>query len=235
MSEFDDLARRAQELEIENRKLKKALSDLESSYDRTLSSLGEALDLKDAETSGHSRRVTAFTIAIARKMGLSKEKINVIARGAFLHDIGLMSIPDHILLKPGKLNDEEFGKMKEHSYLGYNILCKIPFLAETAEIVYAHQERYDGTGYPRGLKGDEIPLGARIVSIADTLDAIRSDRPYRRAQSFQTAREEIKLWSGRQFDPSIVAVFLEIPEIVFEDLRKDCRRPGPAIPSTESR
>jgi HD-GYP domain-containing protein (c-di-GMP phosphodiesterase class II) len=135
--------------------------------------------------------------------------------------LGLMSIPDDILLKPGKLNDEEFGKMKEHSYLGYSILCKIPFLAEAAEIVYAHQERYDGTGYPRGLKGDEIPLGARIVSIADTLDAIRSDRPYRRAQSFQTAREEIKLWSGRQFDPSIVAVFLEIPEIVFEDLRKD--------------
>jgi putative nucleotidyltransferase with HDIG domain len=200
---------------------KEALADLERSYDRTLEALGEALDLKDAETQGHSRRVTAFTIAIARKMGLSKEEINVIARGAFLHDIGKMAIPDNILNKPGKLNEEEVAKMKEHSYLGYNILRKIPFLAEAAEIVYAHQERFDGTGYPRGLKGDEIPMGARMFSIADTLDAMRSDRPYRAAQTFQAAREEIKRCSASQFDPSIVAVFLEIPENVFEDLRKD--------------
>jgi cyclic di-GMP phosphodiesterase len=243
MSEFDDLARRAQELEIENRRLKRendayrtnletlvaertqrwkvALADLERSYDCTLEALGEALDLKDAETQGHSRRVTAYTIAIARKMGLQKDEISVIARGAFLHDIGLMAIPDNILFKPGKLNDEEVAKMEQHSYLGYNILRKIPFLAETAEIVYAHHERYDGTGYPRGLKGDEIPLGARIVSIADALDAMTSDRPYGAAQTFQAAREEVKLWSGRQLDPSIVAAFLEIPENVFEDLRKD--------------
>src|SRR5271157_1363170 len=164
---------------------KTALSNLEKSYDITLEALGDALDLKDAETEGHSRRVTAFTIAIARKMGLSKEEIKVIAYGAFLHDIGKMAIPDAILLKPGKLTDDEMAMMREHCYLGYKIISRIPFLAEAAEIVYAHQEHYDGTGYPRGLKGEEIPLGARIFAIADTLDAMRSDRPYRAAQSIQ--------------------------------------------------
>jgi putative nucleotidyltransferase with HDIG domain len=154
-------------------------------------------------------------------MGLQKDEISVIARGALMHDIGKMAIPDNILNKPGKLNDEEVAKMKEHSYLGYNILRKIPFLAQPAEIVYAHQERYDGTGYPQGLKGDEIPLGARIFSIADTLDAITSDRVYRPAQSFKAARKEIEEWSGRQFDPQIVRVFLEMPVNIWEDLRKD--------------
>ncbi len=163
---------------------KSALSNLEKSYDITLEALGDALDLKDAETEGHSRRVTAFTIAIARKMGLPKEEINVIARGAFLHDIGKMAIPDDILRKPGKLTDDEMAIMREHCYRGYKIISRIPFLAEAAEIVYAHQERYDGLGYPRGLKGDEIPLGARMFSIADTLDAMTSDRPYRPAQTF---------------------------------------------------
>jgi cyclic di-GMP phosphodiesterase len=132
-----------------------------------------------------------------------------------------MAIPDNILNKPGKLNDEEIAKMKEHSYLGYNILRKIPFLADAAEIVYAHQEKYDGTGYPRGLKGDEIPLGARIFSVADTLDAMTVKRPYRAAQSFGAARKEIELFSGRQFDPAIVKVFLSMPETIWEELRKD--------------
>jgi len=200
---------------------KGALADLERSYDLTLEALGGALDLKDAETQHHTRRVTAYTIAIARKMGLQKEEISVIARGAFLHDIGKMAIPDSILNKPGKLNEDEVAKMKEHSWLGYNILRKIPFLAHPAEIVYAHQERYDGTGYPRGLKGDEIPLGARIFSIADTLDAITSDRAYRPAQSFKAARKEIEEWSGRQFDPEIVRIFLEMPVNIWEDLRRD--------------
>ena len=157
--------------------------DLERSYDITLEALGDALDMKDAETEGHSKRVTAFTIAIARAMGLSKDQIAVIARGAFLHDIGKMAIPDAILRKPGKLTPDEILIMQEHCYHGYEILKKIPFLGEAAEIVYAHQERYDGTGYPRGLKGEQIPLGARIFSVADTLDAITSDRPYRPAQS----------------------------------------------------
>ncbi len=207
--------------------LKTALSNLEKSYDITLEALGDALDAKDAETEGHSRRVTAFTIAIARKMGLPKEEINVIARGAFLHDIGKMAIPDAILRKPGKLTDDEMTIMKEHCYRGYKIISRIPFLAEAAEIVYAHQEHYNGFGYPRGLKGDEIPLGARIFSIADALDAMTMDRRYRAAQTFQAARKEIELWSGRQFDPKLVKVFLEMPDNIWEELREDINRSAP--------
>ena len=210
---------------------KTALSEIEKSYDITLEVLGDALDAKDAETEHHSRRVTAFTIAIARKMGLSKEEINVIARGAFLHDIGKMAISDYILHKPGKLTDDEMETMKEHCYRGYKIISRIPFLAEAAEIVYAHQERYDGLGYPRGLKGEEIPLGARIFAIADTLDAMRSDRDYRKAQSMQAVREEIHLWSGRQFDPQIVKVFLDMPDNIWDDLRDDINGKDPSEPT----
>ena len=201
--------------------LRQAMSDLERSYDITLEALGDALDLKDAETEGHSKRVTAFTIAIARAMGLSSDRIRVIARGAFLHDIGKMAIPDAILRKPGALTPEEIGIMKEHCWHGYQILRKIPFLAEAAEIVYAHQEKWDGSGYPRQLKGDEIPMGSRIFSLADTMDAIMSDRPYRAAQPFSAARDEIVKWSGRQFDPGIVKTFVEMPESIWHDLRKE--------------
>ena len=199
--------------------LRQALGELEKSYDITLEALGDALDMKDAETEGHSRRVTAYTIAIARAMGLPKEEIAVIARGAFLHDIGKMAIPDSILRKPGALTDDEVTIMKEHAFLGYKMLQKIPFLKEAAEIVYAHQEKYDGSGYPRGLKGEQIPIGARIFSIADTLDAIRSDRPYRPKRPLSAAKKEIDVWSGRQFDPEIVKVFNEIPEKLWDDLR----------------
>ena len=208
-------------VEARTEQLRKALVDLERSYDITLEALGDALDKKDAETEGHSKRVTAFTIAIARHMGLSKDKIAVIARGAFLHDIGKMAVPDAILRKPGKLTPDEILVMQEHCYHGYEILKKIPFLGEAAEIVYAHQERYDGTGYPRGLKGDQIPLGARMFSVADTLDAITSDRPYRPAQSLTAARIEIEKWSGRQFDPEVVKVFLSMDENIWPDLRKE--------------
>src|SRR5208337_4523585 len=209
---------------------KTALSDLEKSYDILLEALGDALDLKDAETECHAKRVTAYTIAIARKMGLAKEEIDVIARGAFLHDIGKMAIPDDILGKPGKLTDDEMSVMREHAYLGYKMLSKIPFLAEAAEIVHAHQERYDGSGYPRKLKGDQIPLGARIFSIADTLDAMTMDRPYRPAQTFEAARKEIELWSGRQFDPEIVEVFLEMPDHIWEGLRDDINAARASFP-----
>lgn len=201
--------------------LQATVRELERSYDITLEALGDALDLKDAETGGHTRRVTLFTIAIAQALGLPREQIAVIARGAFLHDIGKMAIPDAILRKPDKLNAEEVTIMQEHAYRGYQMLKKIPFLAEASEIVYSHQERYDGTGYPRQLKGNEIPLGARIFSIADTLDAITSDRPYRPAQSLKAARAEIEKWSGRQFDPELVRVFLEMPDAIWEDLRKE--------------
>ena len=208
-------------VEARTEQLRKALVDLERSYDITLEALGDALDKKDAETEGHSKRVTAFTIAIARAMGLSKDQIAVIARGAFLHDIGKMAVPDAILRKPGKLTPDEILIMQEHCYHGYEILKKIPFLGEAAEIVYAHQERYDGTGYPRGLKGEQIPLGARMFSVADTLDAITSDRPYRPAQTLTAARIEIEKWSGRQFDPEVVKIFLSMDENIWPDLRKE--------------
>src|SRR5437879_11321517 len=153
--------------------LRQAITDLERSYDITLEALGDALDLKDRETEGHSKRVTAFTIAIAKTMGLPSDQIRVIARGAFLHDIGKMAIPDAILNKPGKLDGPEFEIMREHPYRGYQIVKKIPFLAEAAEIVYAHQEKFDGTGYPRGMKAEEIPLGGGIFSFVDTMDVLR--------------------------------------------------------------
>jgi cyclic di-GMP phosphodiesterase len=201
--------------------LRQAMTDLERSYDITLEALGDALDLKDAETEGHSKRVTAFTIAIARAMGLSGEKIRVIARGAFLHDIGKMAIPDAILRKPGALTPEETRIMREHCFRGYQMLKKIPFLSEAAEIVYSHQEKYDGTGYPRGLRSEEIPVGARIFSVADTLDAITSDRPYRAAQGINVARDEVERYSGTQFDPEVARVFLEMPDTIWEDLRRE--------------
>lgn len=201
--------------------LQKAMSSLERSYDITLEALGDALDLKDAETEGHSKRVTAYTIAIARAMGLPRDQIAVIARGAFLHDIGKMAIPDKILLKPGPLDPDEVTEMREHCYRGYQMLKKIPFLTEAAAIVYSHQEFFDGSGYPRKLKGEEIPLGARIFAVADTLDAITSDRPYRAKRSVAEARKEIEAWSGRQFDPEVVKAFLTMPENIWPDLRKD--------------
>ena len=221
------LENRAYQTELESlvdqrtEQLRKALSDVERSNDMILAALCDALDAKDAETEGHSKRVTAFTMAIARAMGLPKEEINVIGRGALLHDIGKMAIPDKILFKPGKLTEEEIVIMREHCYRGYQMVKKIPFLAEPAEIVYSHQENWDGTGYPRGLKGEEIPVGARMFAIADTLDAIMSDRPYRKARPFSAAKAEIERCSGTQFDPEIVQVFLSMPEIIWEDLRKE--------------
>jgi len=227
------LENRAYQLELENKvtertaELRRALADVEQanaelrkSYDITLEFAGDALDLKDAETEGHSKRVTAFTIAIARAMGLDDNEIRVIAHGAFLHDIGKMAIPDSVLRKPGPLTEEEVMVMREHCLRGYEMVKKIPFLRDAAEIVYAHQECWDGSGYPRGLKERKIPLGARIFAIADTLDAMTSDRPYRAAQSYQAAREEIERWSGRQFDPLIVKVFLAMPQIIWEGIRR---------------
>jgi putative nucleotidyltransferase with HDIG domain len=207
-------------VEARTAQLHAAVKDLERSYDITLQALGDALDLKDRETEGHSRRVTAFTMAIARAMGLPPEQVATIARGAFLHDIGKMAIPDKILNKPGKLDPDEVAIMREHCFKGYQIVRKIPFLTDACEIIYSHQERFDGTGYPRQLKEKEIPLGARIFSVADTLDAITSDRPYRAARSMSVARKEIQEWSGRQFDPEVVEAFLKMPDEVFEELRR---------------
>ena len=201
------------------------MAQLEQSYDDTLEALGSALDLKDAETEGHCQRVTAFTISIAKAMPVPNHYLAILARAAFLHDIGKMAIPDGILRKPGPLTDDEKQIMRTHCEIGYNMLIRIPFLRDAAEIVLAHQEFFDGTGYPRGLKGDQIPLGARIFTIADSLDAMISDRPYRRALPMSHAREEIRRCSGTQFDPKVVEVFSTIPEQHWVDLREHLGSP----------
>jgi putative nucleotidyltransferase with HDIG domain len=205
-------------------RLRETMQDLERSYDITLEAMGDALDLRDAETEGHSRRVTAYTIAMAREMGLNAEELKLISRGAFLHDIGKIATPDAILLKPGRLDAGETAIMREHCERGYEMIRKIPFLRDAAEIVLTHQESFDGSGYPRGLRGEEIPLGARIFAIADTLDAITSDRPYRKGASFDEASREIVRCSGKQFDPQLVRVFLSLPLELWAELRTEIGR-----------
>jgi len=205
--------------------LQGALEQLEQSYDDTLEALGGALDLKDAETEGHCKRVTAFTIAIAKAMNVDAALLPQIARAAFLHDIGKMAIPDLILRKPGPLTPEERDIMRTHCEIGYNMVTRIPFLREAAEIVLSHQEFYDGTGYPRGLRGEEIPLGARIFAVADALDAMISDRPYRKALPISHAQEEIQRCSGTQFDPRVVEVFIKMPSSTWIELRENIGTP----------
>jgi putative nucleotidyltransferase with HDIG domain len=212
-------------------RLRSTMQDLERSYDITLEAMGDALDLRDEETEGHSKRVTAYTIALAQAIGLESDELRIIARGAFLHDIGKIATPDSILLKPGKLTDEEMAIMKEHCERGYQMVRKIPFLREAAEIVHAHQERFDGTGYPRGLRGEEIPLGARIFAIADSLDAMTSDRPYRKGSTFAAAKEEIVRCAGTQFDPQIVEVFLAMPNETWSELRTETGKLSPSARS----
>ncbi len=199
--------------------LENTLGELERSYDFTLEALGSALDLKDSETEGHSRRVTAYTLEIARGMKVTAQELKTIARGAYLHDIGKMGVPDSILLKKGPLTPEETVLMRSHCQRGFDILARVETLQDAAQIVLSHQECYDGGGYPRGLRGQDIPLGARIFAVADTLDAMTSDRPYRKATTFEKAREEILRFRGTQFDPQVVDVSLSIPEETWIDLR----------------
>lgn len=210
-----------QMVEQRTKQLHAAMKRIENTYDETLEALGAALDLRDTETEGHSRRVSLYCLEIAKAMGCSSETLKQVARGSYLHDIGKIGMPDSILLKPAKLTEEETAVMQTHARIGYDLVCRIAFLAPAAEIVLTHQERFDGTGYPQGLAGDEIPLGARIFGVADTLDAMTSDRPYRKALSLEAARAEIERESGRQFDPNVVGTFLSIPEEVWKDIRRE--------------
>jgi len=232
------LTKKRLEIEIENyrknleemvgqrtKQLQAAMKRIEFTYDETLEALGAALDLRDNETGGHSRRVSLYCLEMARAYGCSAEVLKQIARGAYLHDIGKIGIPDAILLKPGKLSAEERVMMETHARVGYELVNRIAFLAGAAEIVLAHQERFDGTGYPQGLVGDEIPLGARISAVADTLDAMTSDRPYRSALSFENARAEITRESARQFDPDVVRVFLSLPDSTWKEIRQQAANP----------
>ncbi|MBZ5530609.1 MAG: response regulator [Acidobacteriia bacterium] len=207
-----------------------AMIDLERSYDTTIEIAADLQGLKDSATGVHARRVTAFTIALGRALGLDGEKIRVVARAAILHDIGMIAVPDAIIRKPGPLSPEEDRIQREHCFRGYQVLKKIPFLTEAAELVYAHEERYDGTGFPRGLKGEAIPQGARIFSVAHAFDAILTERPYRAAKGLAEARVEIAQLAGKQFDPAVVRVFLDMPDKVWMELRSEVDKQ--AVPSS---
>lgn len=180
-----------------------------------------ALDYRDTETQWHSWRVAKFTRRIAQEVGLTGEVLVTIEQGALLHDIGKIGVRDSILLKPGPLTAEEWIEMRRHPEFGRRMLANIPFLNEAAAIVHQHQERWDGGGYPQGLRGEEICLGARIFCLADTLDAIVSDRPYRRGSPQAFALSEIGRLAGTQFDPRLVAIFLSIPPTEWDRIRSE--------------
>jgi len=200
--------------------IRSAMEELNLTYDHTLTTLVRALDAREKETGSHSERVMNYTILLAETMGIRAAEVAIMARGALLHDIGKIGVSDNILLKPAKLDEVEWRHMKQHPQMGYDILSGIKFLKAPAEVVYAHHERYDGTGYPKGLRGSEIPLGARIFSLVDTLDAMTSDRPYRRALPFSAVLAEVERCIGSQFDPSIAATFLSIPKDKWEKAGK---------------
>ncbi len=202
-----ELERLVQERTLE---LNGALKEVEEGYRFTLEALAAALDAREHETQAHSQRVREYAITLAQGLGLKAEALIDVGRGALLHDVGKIGVPDSILLKPAKLTAEEWVQMKRHPQVGYEILRSIKFLASAAEIVLTHQERWDGTGYPNCLAGTEIPLGARIFAVVDTLDAMTSDRPYRKALSFETARNEVHRCSGSQFDPRVAEAFLSL-------------------------
>jgi response regulator RpfG family c-di-GMP phosphodiesterase len=198
-----------------------ALQLVERSYQETLQALGEAIDLRDSETAGHSRRVSLYSIKIFNGLGGTENQVRSIAMGAWLHDIGKLAIPDAILLKPGPLTSEERSVMQRHSQIGFDLVKRIPFLAEAAEIVLLHHERCDGSGYPLGLSGRDIPLGARIFAVSDTVDAMTSDRPYRSARPFQEAREQIQRGTGKLYDTQVAEVFLSISNDKWEAIRAE--------------
>jgi response regulator RpfG family c-di-GMP phosphodiesterase len=199
--------------------LQNALGQVEQGYADTLDALGAAIDLRDAQTAGHSRRVALCSIHMLTRMHGTPRQLKSLATGAWLHDIGKLAIPDAILLKPGALTEKERRVIQGHVRIGYDLVERIPFLADAAEIILTHHERWDGSGYPRGLKGTAIPLSARIFAVADSLDAMTSDRPYRAAMPFLSARNEIKRLAGIQFDSQVVSVFQSIPNETWEAIR----------------
>ena len=168
----------------------------------------EALDIREHETGAHSKRVACHTLVLARRFTADTGQLRQIYWGSLLHDIGKIGITDAILLKQGALNEDEWNAMRTHPEKGYRIVSQIPDMGEAAEIVLSHEERFDGSGYPRGLRGEQISLGARLFAVIDTLDAITSDRPYRKANTFEQARDESVRMSGTQFDPVAVQAFL---------------------------
>lgn len=192
----------------QRQELEKLHSELVTAYDDTIEGWSHALDLRDKETEGHSQRVMKHTLKLARKAGLGEEELPHILRGALLHDVGKLGIPDSILLKTDQLTDEEWRIMRMHPVYAYEWLKDIHYLQKALDIPYCHHEKWDGSGYPRGLKGEEIPLAARLFAVVDVWDALTSDRPYRLALSNQEALEYITSQAGRHFDPAIIEIFL---------------------------
>ncbi|MGC3999021.1 MAG: response regulator [Anaeromyxobacter sp.] len=221
-----DLARQRYRRSLEDRvrektaELSRTLLDLEATYSQTLLTLVAALDAREHETSDHSQRVVRYTLAIARRLGLPEADLPDLGRGALLHDIGKIGVPDAILLKPDRLTQEEWTEMRKHPQVGFNILQSVSFLTRPAEMVLAHQERWDGSGYPRGLAGEEIPLFARIFALADTYDAMTSDRPYRKGLPIAAARAEVLRCAGTQFDPRCAEAFLSLPDGLLQELAR---------------
>lgn len=192
------------------KRVQERTEELAEAYDRTLEGWANALELRDKETEGHSRRVTELTLKLARTLGMSPSDLEQIHRGAILHDIGKMAIPDEILRKPGRLTEEERAIIKQHPATAHRLLERIPFLKQALDIPYCHHEKWDGSGYPRGLKGEQIPLAARIFAVVDVWDAVQSERSYNHAWSRQMAIDHLKEQSGKYFDPQIVGVFLQM-------------------------
>jgi len=190
--------------------LEKTNMELVSAYEATLEGWARTLEMRDRETEGHSQRVLGMTLQLAEKMGIHGEELIHVRRGTLLHDIGKIAIPDSILQKPGPLNDEEWDTMRRHPSIAFEMLFSINFLEPALEIPYCHHEKWDGSGYPRGLKGEEIPLSARIFAIVDVWDALSSDRPYRKAWSRHKVIEYIKSQSGTHFDPRVVDAFIPL-------------------------
>ena len=203
---------RYQKLLQERAKLREANAQLLNAYEATIESLSHALDLRDRETEGHSRRVTEVTVKLAQALNFSEEEIIHIRRGALLHDIGKIGIPDSILHKPDSLSEEEWINMRKHPQFAYDMLSPIEYLRPALAIPYGHHEKWDGTGYPRGLKGEEIPMSARLFAIADVWDAVTSDRPYRAAWTEEQATAYIREQIGKHFDPQVVDLFFKVIE-----------------------
>ena len=190
--------------------LQSSNNELIMAYDATIEGWSRALDLRDKETEGHTRRVTEMTVRLARSFGMSEEELLQVRRGALLHDIGKMGVPDHILLKPGALTDEEWVAMRKHPQFAYDMLVPIRYLQNALDIPYCHHEKWDGTGYPRGLKGEQIPISARIFAVVDVYDALISDRPYRAAWPKEKVLEHIRSLAGTHFDPKVLEISLEV-------------------------
>lgn len=197
--------------------IRHTMKELHKAYDHTLTALVRALDAREKEVGSHSERVMNYTSLMAAKLGIYGVELEHLAKGALLHDIGKIGISDNILLKPGALNEEEWDEMRRHPQVGYSILSEIEFLKGPAEIILTHHERFDGTGYPNKLKGEQIPIGSRIFALVDTLDAMTSDRPYRQALPFDAVLSEVSKFRGRQFDPDLADLFLSISRGQWEE------------------